>query len=293
MLELCKQNLNFFFGDLCLHFMDEEKVMEYILGLPRHEWKEKIISLNFTLTELDHISQRMGITLSQLISNKIDWKAVKNKFFNPSVAMPDEYLKFPGTYIAVIRSWIGYIRCRFNKETAQSLLEYLQTSRECLRNDDLMVNINMTNHFLGYCAKRLNFTKEHFKELSLVSYQQTKRNAVFKLAQKCTTDKEVLQIITSYSSLYEKNFNYSLNVQGDFIQFVSKAKQEIHDGLKLKYLSAPETVLFKKLTLETMNNLLGLRPLNILSVNSHLAKGQEQLTFLIKENNAEPQPLTH
>lgn len=274
-----------FFKDLIFHFNGEDEILEYITEMSRELFNFKVKTQSVNLSELNHISQRLGVSIETIFAGKVDWSAVKKQFFTKCWSLPEEYTKAAGTHISVIHSWLTYIRNKYNYETAQTILDHLQTTKACLHNDNLMVNVVLVNKFLRYCTKFLNFNKEHIREMSLLSYQQTQRKFIFDLAQSSRSDREVLSLMVERSAQYEKNFDYKLIEGEDYLCIRSVSKQEIHDELKLKQLTTPEILLFKQYTVENTTLLMGRNPMKLLKTESKIVNGLQQVNFFVRENN--------
>lgn len=282
---IIKSNIVLFMQDLVFELEINQDLFEHIVSTNISNFKQKMKRMDFNLSELNSISERLGVPLHQMLTNTINWQSIKSRLLNYIQEFPITYTKFGGTPITSIRSILSYITNKFNSKTTQTLLDNLETHRESLVNDGLYVNAVFLNKLFKFCTQRLCLNEQDLREMSYILYQQTQRNLILSLAKNCRSDRDILSLMVKNSTKYEKNFQYDLKVFGDFLLISSIADQEIHDGLKLKELTSPEVLLFKKYTMENTTLLMGLKPMRVLEVESKFVNGQQHVNFLLKENN--------
>ncbi|MDH4467093.1 MAG: hypothetical protein QE271_03475 [Bacteriovoracaceae bacterium] len=279
------KKLYFFFHNLIYQFGNNPSLLEFFLNDHPKKFKEKLLKNKIQLSHFLKISERIGISIDHILSDAPPWKEIKEKFLRTPWSIPQEYLDCAGTKISVLQACLAYVRCKFNIQTEQALLDHLHLTRECFTNDQIQVNVLLVNKFFRFCSSKLNFTPLHFRELSYLCYQINNRHQILQLAKTFRSDESTLRLMVVNSTKYESNFEYSLKKNDNILHVSSLAKQDIHDGLKLKELTTPEVVLFKKFTMECTTVLMGKRPMNIINVKTSFHKGRQKLDFYLKENN--------
>lgn len=259
--------------ELFEHFVQDNK-SEFYLKLNHNKFSQD------ELLKLIH-----SIKSSINFYGKNDNFNLSENFFSDKQKIPSEYTIFAGTLGTVAASIFKYIFNKFNKETMDTALDFMDVTLVDLKKTKA-VNVVFMMKILRYCSNNLGMDKINFKELSLYIYLNTNRFELLKQAHGLTNDLQTLQFISENSNKYETNFKYTVgNIQNQKYQFIATANQEIHDGLGLKKLNNSEMLYLKKLIIENTPLLLGRKPMNVTHIQTTHKNGIEQTHFTLVENN--------
>lgn len=225
--------------------------------------------------------EKFGVNPDEIISGDFDMERIRS--FNSIEFSNDKYLTHKGTFVGNVRTSLEVLACKYNLESVESVLNSIGVSRKHL-SDETQVSIDFANDVFEIMVSKFKFDNFDIYNCSLNSYTTSKRRLLKENLSKTKSEIELVKKVCELSSLYENNFNYSVQESKNEIKVISVATEQAHDAYRRKIISSYPITLYKAGVFMNTPTALDRPRLKLVKINDYYSAGRQRTEYIFKKN---------
>ena len=199
--------------------------------------------------------------------------------------IPDTYLGAEGTYMGTIKGCVDFFTHLTNLKSRNILLDELQLSEKILNTTSIMLNIN-TLLEVERVFDQFNLSKTDMANLAFyLNRTNPKRMNVINSVKDFKTDfATVAHMCDIANKHYDKNFTYSIKLDGDRFLVEGIGNEQVHDELKSNVLTGDMLAVFRANTIaDVTTDIIG-RPMKLVDVINDCSRSRQIVQYVFKES---------
>ena len=276
--------LQSFFYELKNQFLVDDEFIAHYLEISPEEFTKKNLTNQFSFNDILKACDVFQININDIQDRKINYKRLKQKFYSPVFAIPDEFKLNAGTYMSNIRSILNVVQRKYNLSTAEYILNTCDISRNALLNDDLKVNVSLTSHIFQSLQSLGKCSENDFLAMAINSYDGRKRKDLLAGNLKYLSDFELVDFVVQNSHQYELNFNYKTFIHSENIFYIqAESKENMNDFLSQARISCSQGIEFRKASIQALSLLSGRGKLQIVHTEDEIKNQKQMFKIFFKE----------
>ena len=170
------------------------------------EYKKDISAIEFS-----HLAKEFHFSLKAFKENRVDFKAIKNRFLGLSTEPPERYLIGSGSSNLTLINLLAYLEKKFGHELKQALLNHLQISNYIYENPHKKINHLVFEELYSYL--RLQVMKDsQFFDMGAYNFQKVLQDNYFgdDLSEYRDLTKFLDYFLSDYLKVIEHNSFYKI-----------------------------------------------------------------------------------
>ena len=196
----------------------------------------KKIQGSISLSQLDVLLDKLGISIDNFFEGKIDYIQVRDKFLGNLEALPVRYDSVKLSKARTLTNCLRYIEMKYGEAFKNSILRQLQVDPRFFDNPNRLTNIRLMKDLFDL-LESVGFSKQDFTNMGLMSYDINKASSMGEQYRSYRNFEELMEdLCNGLSSNYDQNYDYFIvRKDSESITLGSRPSAEV-----LEYLKADE-----------------------------------------------------